>query len=218
MLGDPTSLATRLFPRVEQSIHCLIVDAFDQWKSGGFPRAGNHENDFTVVLYGCMLRLVEEKGQSYRLVPRIENLEPTANMLCGKSKVNGAPRTDISVLWDLHPKSTYTIECKRIAKGYLSAEYLKEGIHRFLSGKYAPDKRSAAMIGYVIDGRIEVAWNLVNARINGDSTLSKDDKLSPAASVKSLTTVYTSQHTRLTDQSRFVITHFMLDLGDALKT
>ncbi|MBL8228813.1 MAG: hypothetical protein JNL98_10065 [Bryobacterales bacterium] len=51
------------------------------------------------------------------------------------------------------------IECKRlnVNGASLAAEYVAEGMMRFVMGKYAPDLPVAAMLGYVMDGQVPKA-------------------------------------------------------------
>ena len=54
-------------------------------------------------------------------------------------------------------QSFFGIECKRLQSSNrrLVAEYVKEGVMRFVDGKYSPGHDWAAMCGFIIEGRVQ---------------------------------------------------------------
>jgi hypothetical protein len=60
----------------------------------------------------------------------------------------------------------FHIECKRIGGGQLNADYVDDGIHRFVSQghRYGKDVAEGAMVGYVIEGEPSDALSGVNQR------------------------------------------------------
>ncbi|MBE9224774.1 hypothetical protein IQ264_04740 [Phormidium sp. LEGE 05292] len=64
----------------------------------------------------------------------------------------------------------FGIECKRISSTgtdrYLATEYIKNGIMRFITGIYSPGHDFAAMVGFVIDGKMMNCVDLVRERLS----------------------------------------------------
>jgi len=64
----------------------------------------------------------------------------------------------------------FGIECKRISSTgkdrNLATEYIKNGIMRFITGIYSPGHDFAAMVGFVIDGKLTDCVDLVRKRLS----------------------------------------------------
>jgi len=199
-----------LLPEFERSILELLVEGFERWKAGGFQRAGDHENDFTAVLIGHMLQVRRERDLPF--LPQPEQVEFSADVLAGRARPNRAPRIDIAVWWDRLAEGAYfTIECKRLAPGDLIAEYVEEGMIRFVSQRYASAVRAAAMAGYVIHGDPEQLWQQVNLRVTRTVSLGSAHLLGPRSPIANLATVYESRHPRSGSTPVIVLTHLFLD-------
>jgi hypothetical protein len=48
----------------------------------------------------------------------------------------------------------------------LAEDYIKKGIMRFVNGKYSPGHDYAAMLGFVIDGKVNDCIDLICDRLN----------------------------------------------------
>lgn len=61
---------------------------------------------------------------------------------------------DIKVLYTWNDETYLTMECKRITstENSLALKYVRNGINRFVSGKYSPGHAFGIMTGYVICG------------------------------------------------------------------
>nr|VFJ72588.1 MAG: hypothetical protein BECKFW1821C_GA0114237_103525 [Candidatus Kentron sp. FW] len=81
-----------------------------------------------------------------------------------EKKVVGEP--DVLIFCALGTQVYFAIEAKRLRfrspRGALetgNSEYVgKDGMMRFVTGKYAPFMKTGAMLGYVFDGNTEKAW------------------------------------------------------------
>ena len=115
-------------------------------------------------------------------------------------------RTDIPILWieifvhfgehDPHA----IIECKRIAgnDARLCREYVVEGIDRFRSGKYAANRATGFMVGYLLAGDATAAAQGVNRYLNSARGKYKprlDENLAPST-LAGKTWVWVSCHPR----------------------
>lgn len=143
-------------------------------------------------------------------------------------------RADIRVL-PVNPyrgdKEYYTIECKRInavnTTGItgLNAEYIKNGICRFVSGYYSSSFSTNGMLGFVVD---EIDIDLNVAKIN--TLLSKDfyndrNVLVNAMPIQNITKIklssdfdfaYISRH-RSIPESEILIHHLMFDFSKNIR-
>jgi hypothetical protein len=143
-------------------------------------------------------------------------------------------RADIRVL-PVNPhkgdKAYYIIECKRIdavnttGSTGLNAEYIKNGICRFVSGYYSSYFGTNGMLGFVVD-EIDIDSNVL--KIN--SLLAKDfyndkNKLVNAKPIRQMTKIeliegfnyaYTSRH-KSTSEKEIVLYHLMFDFAKKIQ-
>jgi hypothetical protein len=71
---------------------------------------------------------------------------------------------DVAILFSIDAYEVcLVIECKRlnVNGASLAAQYVSEGMLRFVKGQYAPDLPIGGMIGYVMDGRVPIASRAV---------------------------------------------------------
>jgi hypothetical protein len=76
-------------------------------------------------------------------------------------------RIDIKIIYSFDEAEYFGMECKRITSknSRLVKKYVDEGIMRFVTGKYSPGHDFAAMIGFVIDGKLTDCIDLVRAQL-----------------------------------------------------
>lgn len=62
----------------------------------------------------------------------------------------------------------FTVECKRLytKNGSLITEYIKEGMMRFVTNRYANEQDCGGMVGYVIDGNTIKAFERLKEKVN----------------------------------------------------
>ena len=210
--GSPASLASELSSEIERAILQLVVDGFERWKAGGFERAGDYENHFTVRLVACMNEIRRERNLS--LVPRYQFVEPTDEMLAGRADPDRAPCIDIVVSWGFFTDDAYlSIECKRIAPDHLARLYVVCGIDRFVRGYYGSKAQAGAMVGYVIRGTPSEVLDRVNASVEANPAMGPDHTLMSATAVGPLTAVFESNHERPNPFRRIRLTHLFFDVS-----
>ena len=180
---------------------------------------GCHEREMTEFLLEGMRRqldprLSSENGggvawQENITVARGTEVAP----LSGHSGVAGIP--DISVYFhDIRTNMNYhdphaVIECKRVSGSSrkLCQLYVRQGIGRFASGKYARDHSVGFMVGYLLDGSISVAVERINAYLR--------DELGPSellakAGLQWSRSVHVSRHERRGPATPIVVHHTFL--------
>ena len=80
-------------------------------------------------------------------------------------------RIDLKFSQGLDEGVYFSIECKLLRIRYqqqirsLAGHYVEKGMYRYFTGKYARDLDKGGMLGYVMDGNIDVAVNDVKAAI-----------------------------------------------------
>lgn len=127
----------------------------------------------------------------------------------------------------------YIIECKRLdninTSGItgLNAEYIKNGICRFVTGFYSTYNDRCGMLGFVVD-KMDIHNNTCG-NINGlmSQTMTNDKGIEVNANVTiPLTNIimdnsfyysYISEHTHESEKRRITIYHLMFDFSDIVK-
>jgi len=140
---------------------------------------------------------------------------------------NTAGRTDIKVQTIqtfTKSKAYYIIECKRLdnknltGTSGLNAEYINNGIYRFVSKYYSTYNRVNAMIGFVVE-KIEIHKNVLNI-----NTLLKNPKLNNCNTIQEIQQEtfisdfefhYNSEHKDI-DNKKFTLYHLMLNFSDKI--
>ncbi|MBD2200723.1 MULTISPECIES: hypothetical protein [Calothrix] len=110
--------------------------------------------------------------------PRIEN--EAATRRSDKSlKPDGF--IDFKMIYSWNIEDYFGIECKRVSSTdqdrYLATDYIKKGVIRFVNGTYSIGHDYAAMLGFVIDGKVPQCIDLICDRLNkykGDICLKED--------------------------------------------
>jgi len=161
MAGDPFDWAD-LFPKgLVPDVIQLILDTWNSFKK---PNNGEREPDITA-------RFGKDLSSRNRKLDKIPVLIETEVDAAG----NTPGRIDFKVTHGYRPEVYFGIEAKKLR--YLSgsrrvsnaSEYVgKEGMMRFITGKYSPNQEHAGMLGYVMDGKCNKAHVALNKQINND--------------------------------------------------
>ncbi len=213
VLGSPAPLARQVSVEIERAILRLVVDGFERWRAGGFKRAGDHEDDYTVRVYACMKDIRRERNTA--LVPHYQHVVPSDEMLGGQADPARAPRIDITISWDLFAEDAYlSIECKRLAPDDLARLYVVCGIDRFVRGYYGAKAQSGAMVGYVVSGAPTAVLARVNGQVEKAQSMGPRHTLVPADPIGWLSTVFTSNHPRSLPFQMIRLTHLFFDLRE----
>jgi hypothetical protein len=131
----------------------LVMDlTLDAWRHTIAPAPDEHEDKTSVRLYATMVK--KRDRQAHRFLIRYQDVEIDTDL----AKVTG--KKDI-VFFPGHDGDLYfCLEAKRLnarVKGVMKSladEYVKEGMQRFVTGKYSRHVHHAGMLGYVLDGDV----------------------------------------------------------------
>ncbi len=159
--GSSPSLATTFFP--EGFVTQLLSFVLDAWKGLARPYPEEVEERITGRFYEHLLDEYPRRGLPLFIQPETPLYDPTTGVAYG--------RTDFRFLHReiLGQRIYLTIETKRLnilqssgrVKTNIGAYVGPEGMERFISGKYSAGLPEAAMLAYVMDGKIAAAANKV---------------------------------------------------------
>lgn len=156
------------------------------------------------------------------------------NLKFDKETVENAGRADIRVLPTkdefINDEEYYLIECKRLDNKNLSgiyglnAEYVKNGICRFVLGYYSTYYGCNAMFGFVVEAVSNIDNDIVNnINLLLNTTMINDHKIGVNAKVinplqytdfaNSYSYSYISTHTQITG-SELVLYHLLFDFSN----
>jgi hypothetical protein len=141
---------------------------------------------------------------------------------------NTIGRTDIkvqTVQTFTKSEAYYIIECKRLDKNNLTgisglnAEYINNGIYRFVSKHYSTYHRVNAMIGFIVE-QLNIATNipnintlLKNPQIKNCNTIRE---IQPETFIPDFAFHYSSVHNDFDNES-FILYHLMLDFSNNIQ-
>jgi hypothetical protein len=79
-------------------------------------------------------------------------------------------RIDIKIIYSYNENEYFGMECKKVSstepKRYFATDYVLEGVKRFVEGTYSIGHDYAAMLGFVIDGKVTECIDLIRDRLN----------------------------------------------------
>ncbi len=144
-------------------IATVIALVLDAWTLLSSPAPDELEKKTSIRLYASLVK--KQDRQVHRFLIRYEDVEIDADL----EKETG--RKDI-VFFPGHDGNLYfCLEAKRLnarisgVMTSLADEYVKEGMQRFVSGKYSRHVHHAGMLGYVLDGDVPRAMRNVLSNI-----------------------------------------------------
>lgn len=150
-------------------IASALALTLDAWAQIAAPAPDEHEDKTSVRLYAAMVK--RRDRQAHPFLIRYQDVEVDIDL----AKETG--RKDI-VFFPGHDGELYfCLEAKRLnarVKGVMKSladEYVKEGMQRFVTGKYSRRVHHAGMLGYVLDGDVARAMANVLDNIRRQHTL-----------------------------------------------
>ncbi|MDR3621538.1 MAG: hypothetical protein P4L85_19460 [Paludisphaera borealis] len=156
IVGDTTDWDEFFAANGVPAILALVLDA---WVNLTPPAAGEREDVTSVRLYAAMVK--RQDRQAHPFLIRYQDVEIDIDI----AKETG--RKDI-VFFPCHDGDIYfCLEAKRLnarVSGVMKSmadEYVKEGMQRFVDGKYSRHVHHGGMLGYVLDSDIPRAMQNV---------------------------------------------------------
>ena len=113
--------------------------------------------------------MTEEKNSRPKLKERIR-IEEEVGTRSFPNLPKPKGRIDIKIIYSYNEHEYFGMECKRVSSTepnrYLATDYVREGVERFVEGTYSLGHDYAAMLGFVIDGKINDCIDLICDRLN----------------------------------------------------
>jgi hypothetical protein len=159
MAGEPDSWDDLFRGQLVPAILALVLEAWDRIEK---PTDDEHEDKISVRLYVALRTGKDRNRHPFQIHYQAVEVDIDLNKVTG--------RKDIVFFPSLYDEDIYfCLEAKRLnarigdVMKSLADEYVKEGMQRFIDGKYSKQIRHGGMLGYVLDGDIDRAmknvWN-----------------------------------------------------------
>ena len=172
-MSDPDARSTRQFSALfPESGIPLVLKALRRG-CAGFKKDSESEleNQITMRLYKRLAREYLFRDGQFEIRPQV----PVVDLATDDASITG--QVDLMVSCCRGADVYFAIEAKRLrVRGKdgkidaLAADYVKDGMMRFVSGQYASKMQSGAMLGYVFDGKVILARQNVTSAIDERAT------------------------------------------------
>lgn len=160
VFGSPKNWANLIDPMVPTILHLVL----ECWTEMPVIEDTDREDDITVGLCKILRQNRTARDLPFQIDPQMVELEPEEGNQTGRMDITFRPlipREDI--YFCLEGKLLNIIRNRR--RRSLASEYVKQGMMRFISGKYSKEVFHAGMAGYVRDGNTKHAISRVAANI-----------------------------------------------------
>jgi hypothetical protein len=147
----------------ENLIPAILSHVINTWNRMEKPRQTDHEADISRKLYAA-LKTSKDRNRHPFLI-RLEDVEVTdlAEEIGRKDITFFPPANDEDIYFCLEAKRLNALESGR--RKSLADKYVKEGMQRFINGKYSRYVHHGGMLGYVLDGKVARAMKNVDTNI-----------------------------------------------------
>lgn len=156
-------------------IPAVLAYIITTWEQMPKPGPSDLEDAISIKLYSALLKAKDRNAHAFLI--RYQDVEVDTDL----AKETG--RKDIVFFPSLQEQEIYLcLEAKRLnavissIRRSLADEYVKEGMQRFVEGKYAHFVRHGAMLAYVLDGNTERAIQNIEKNIRNRLTELRMDK------------------------------------------
>ena len=128
------------------------------------------KDDIENKIAGCLRRAMKKEKDSRPGLKHQIRIETEVGTLRSPESIEPEGRIDIKIIYSFDEAEYFGMECKRISSTKpdrgLATKYVKNGILRFVEEIYSPGHDWGAMLGFVIDKKIDDNITLVKERIN----------------------------------------------------
>jgi len=206
VFGSPKDWADLIDPMVPTILHLVI----ECWTEMPVIDDTHHEDDITIRLSKILRQNRTARDLPFQIDPQMVELEPEEGNQTGRMDIAFrplVPREDI--YFCLEVKLLNVMHNGR--RRSLASEYVKQGMMRFISGKYSKAVLHGGMAGYVRDGDTKHAISRVAVNIkkqNAALGMEPADTLGPSSVIEKDDRVRETNHKR--KGNRFLIHHIFL--------
>ena len=139
------------------------------WSKVIASREINISSDEPIIAGYLGKAMTKEKNSRPKLKERIR-IEEEVGTRSFPNLPKPKGRIDIKIIYSYNENEQFGMECKRVSSTepnrYLATDYVREGVKRFVEGTYSLGHDYAAMLGFVIDGKINDCIDLICDRLN----------------------------------------------------
>ncbi|MBU7586641.1 MAG: hypothetical protein KAF91_27905 [Nostoc sp. TH1S01] len=138
-------------------------------------------NCYEPIIAGCLSKAMKQEKNSR---PKLKNkirIEEEVGTRASPNSAKAEGRIDIKIIYSYNENEYFGMECKKISSTKpdrdLATKYVLEGVKRFVVGTYSIGHDYAAMLGFVIDGKVPECIDLICDRLNkyrNDISLKED--------------------------------------------
>ena len=208
LFGDPKNWTARFRKLDVRFLECVLA----VWPRCRAVLPPNPDEDtITINLVGVLAKDAKARRLFHHLGYQHEPFGYTADGLAySKGKI------DMALLLDQERERYLAYECKRLNVGRISGvrslatEYVKNGVIRFITEKYAAGLPVGCMLGYVMDGKVGKARSKVGAAL--DSQKTQVGLVGGPTDEQSVGSIrrFSSSHDRAMDGGQIEIRHALL--------
>ena len=151
---------------IDSQVPDILALVITSWESLPPPAANEHENNITNRLCAKMQNAPNREMLPFHIQPQDVILEPDSGNELGRTDIAFKPFVPSDKIY-------FCLECKRLnvrvpnaqqPRPYF-AEYVRNGMLRFISGQYAGAVRNGGMLAFVLDAELTAAIAGVRANI-----------------------------------------------------
>jgi len=206
VFGSPKNWADLIDPMVPTILHLVQ----ESWTEMPVIDDTDREDDITFRLCKVLRQNRTARDLPFQIDPQMVELEPEEGNQTGRMDITFrplVPREDI--YFCLEGKLLNVTQNGR--RRSLASEYVKQGMMRFISGKYSKEVLHGGMAGYVRDGDTKHAISRVAVNIKKQCAalgMEPTDALGPSSMIEKDDRVRETNHKR--KGNRFLIHHIFL--------
>ena len=208
-LGRPSDVIKR---NIIATVVALIEEAWKSVRKHKDINRASSEPTIAGVLYRELWKAKKKLGIADDKPPRIDD---EASSRRNDESVKPDGRIDFKFIYTYTEHGFFGLECKRVSgsDADLAKEYVRQGLMRFVEGKYSPGHQAAAMLGFVIDGDTPGSVSLIqNAVSEEGSTVRIKNLWKPTDVFGKYSHLYTTSHLQRGQTYPITILHFFKEL------
>jgi len=208
---------------LESQLPDLLELVVDTWKD--IPNlTSDLEDKITATFCRELRKSRKARNLMFMVDPQSVELNPAQGQSEGRLDIIFRP-TGLKISPD--EEIYFCLECKRL--NFLSSqerktgapEYVKDGMIRFINGQYAKSVKHGAMLGYVLDGKIDKAMMNVTKHVQKHSAklcMKPPVILHPSSILTDLENARESFHLRQGETNLFTIHHIFVNADKLVTT
>jgi hypothetical protein len=139
------------------------------WSKVIASREINISSDEPIIAGYLGKAMTKEKNSRPKLKERIR-IEEEVGTRSFPNLPKPKGRIDIKIIYSYNENEYFGMECKRVSSTKpdrdLAKDYVLKGVKRFVEGTYSLGHDYAAMLGFVIDGKVNECIDLICDRLN----------------------------------------------------